>query len=118
FFEELAGVQTTYRRPLLNLRDEAHAGKTLARMHIIFFDNTLAPVASYLKAGTTQLVLALLEAGWVDPTLLLDDPLAAAWQVGRDLTLARPLRLAGRGRQATAIEVQRRLAELAGEFIA
>jgi proteasome accessory factor A len=118
FFEEFVGWQTTHRRPLLNLRDEAHAGKTLARMHIIFFDNTLAPVASYLKAGTTQLVLAMLEAGWFDPALLLDDPLAAAWEVSRDLTLSRPLRLAGRGRFASAVEVQRRLAELAGEFVA
>jgi proteasome accessory factor A len=118
FFEEFLGWQTTHRRPLLNMRDEAHAGKTLARMHIIFFDNTLAPTASYLKAGTTQLVLAMLEAGWIDPSLLLDDPLAASWEVSRDLTLAAKLRLVGRGRFASAVEVQRGLAELAGEFVA
>lgn len=118
FFEEFVGWQTTHRRPVLNLRDEAHAGKALGRMHIIFFDNTLAPVASYLKAGTTQLVLAMLEAGWVDPALMLDDPLAAAWEVSRDTTFRQELRLAGRGRKATAVEVQRRLAELAGEFVA
>jgi proteasome accessory factor A len=118
FFEEFAGVQTMYRRPILNLRDEAHAGKQLARMHVIYYDNTLAPVANYLKAGTTQLVLSMLEAGWVDPTLLLDDPLAAAFEVSRDVTLSRPLRLVGGGRRATAVEVQRRLAELAGEFVA
>src|SRR5262249_25331791 len=81
-------------------------------------DNALAPVANYLKAGTTQLVLALLEAGWGDPALLLDDPLAAAWEVSRDLTLAQPLPLAARGKRASAVEVQRRLADLAGEFIA
>jgi proteasome accessory factor A len=118
FFEEFAGWQTTHRRPLLNMRDEAHAGSGLARMHIIFFDNVLAPVANYLKAGTTQLVLALLEAGWADPTLLLDDPLAAAWEVSRDLTLRQELPLAVRGRKAPAVEVQQRLADLAGEFVA
>ncbi|HZY88830.1 MAG TPA: proteasome accessory factor PafA2 family protein [Gemmataceae bacterium] len=118
WFEEMVGHQTTYRRPLLNLRDEPHAGPGLARMHIIFFDNALCPVANYLKAGTTQLVLALAEAGWADPALALDDPLAAAWDVSRDLSLRRPLRLAGRGRTATAGEVQKRLAELAGEFVA
>jgi Pup amidohydrolase len=118
WFEEMVGLQTTYRRPLLNLRDEPHAGPGLARMHIIFFDNALCPVANYLKAGTTQLVLALAEAGWADPALVLDDPLAAAWDVSRDLSLRRPLRLAGRGRTATAVEVQKRLAELAGEFVA
>jgi proteasome accessory factor A len=74
-------------------------------------------VANFLKAGTTQLVLALAEAGWADPAVLLDDPLAAAWEVSRDLTLAHPLALAGRGRKAPAVEVQRRLADLAGEFV-
>jgi proteasome accessory factor A len=118
WFEEMVGHQTTYRRPLLNLRDEPHAGPGLARMHVIFFDNALCPVANYLKAGTTQLVLALAEAGWADPALVLDDPLAAAWDISRDLSLRRRLRLAGRGRSATAVEVQKRLAELAGEFVA
>jgi proteasome accessory factor A len=87
-------------------------------MHVIWFDNCLMPVANYLKAGTTQLVLAMLEAGWCDPALLLDDPLAAGWQVSRDLTLDRPLRLAARGRTATAVEVQARFAEMAGELVA
>jgi proteasome accessory factor A len=118
WFEELMGLQTTYRRPLLNTRDEPHAGGGLARMHIIFFDNVLCPVANYLKAGTTQLVLALMEAGWADPMLALDDPLDAGWTVSRDLSLRQPLTLVGRGRKATAVEVQQRLAELAGEFVA
>jgi hypothetical protein len=118
WFEEMVGVQTTHRRPILNLRDEAHAGKELARMHIIFFDNAMSPIANYLKAGTCQLVLAMCEAGWADPTLLLDDPLRATWQLTRDLTLKQNLRLAGRGRQASAVEVQQRLCDLAGEFVA
>ena len=118
FFEEFTGWQTTHRRPILNMRDESHAGKTLARMHIIFFDNTLAPLANYLKAGTTQLVLAMLEAGWVDPGLMLDDPLASAWEVSRDLTLSAPLRLVGRGRSASAVSVQKSLCEQAAEYVA
>jgi proteasome accessory factor A len=118
WFEELVGHQTTHDRPLLNLRDEAHAGRGLARMHVITFDNVLCPVANMLKAGTTQLVLAMAEAGWADPAMQLDDPLAAFTEVSRDLTLKKPLPLVGRGRHATAAEVQRRLADLAGEFVA
>ena len=117
WFEELMGIQTMHQRPLLNTRDEPHAGSEFARMHIIFFDNALCPIANYLKAGTTQLVLAMLEAGWADPMLALDDPLAACWEVSRDLTLRHPLTLVGRGRKASAVEVQQRLAELAGEFV-
>ena len=37
---------------------------------------------------------------------------------GRSLTLSRPLRLVGRGRRATAVEVQRRLADMAAAFVA
>jgi proteasome accessory factor A len=117
FFEEFVGWQTTHQRPILNMRDESHAGQNLARMHLIYFDNTLMPTACYLKAGTTQLVLALMEAGWADPTLLVDDPLAAAWEVSRDLTLSRPLDLAQRGRKAAAVEIQQRLADLAAEWV-
>ncbi|HEY7313009.1 MAG TPA: proteasome accessory factor PafA2 family protein [Gemmataceae bacterium] len=118
WFETLTGIQTTHHRPLLNTRDEPHAGSEFARMHIIFFDNVLCPIANYLKGGTTQLVLAMLEAGWIDPMLALDDPLAACWEVSRDWTLKQPLALVGRGRKASAVEVQQRLAELAGEFVA
>jgi proteasome accessory factor A len=87
-------------------------------MHVITFDNVLCPVANVLKAGTTQLVLALAEAGWADAAAQLDDPLGAFAEVSRDLTLKKPLPLVGRGRQGTAVEVQRRLADLASEFVA
>jgi Pup amidohydrolase len=49
--------------------------------------------------------------------LLLDDPLAACQEVSRDLTLKKPLPLARRGKNCTAIEVQKALADLAGEFV-
>src|SRR5262249_7399106 len=81
-------------------------------------DNVLCPIANTLKAGTTQLVLAMAEAGWADPAAQLDDPLAAFALVSRDLTLRQPLPLVGRGRHASAVEVQRRLADLAGQFVA
>jgi proteasome accessory factor A len=117
WFEEFVGMQTTHRRPILNMRDEPHAGENLARMHIIYFDNVLSPIANYLKAGTTQLVLAMAEVGWADPALLLDDPLAACEEVSRDLTLKKPLALARRGMNCSAVEVQKALADLAAEFV-
>jgi proteasome accessory factor A len=86
-------------------------------MHISYFDNVLCPVANYLKAGTTQLVLALAESGWADPGLLLDDPLGAAAEVSRDLSLKQPLAMAQRGHSWTAVDVQRGLLDLAGEFV-
>jgi proteasome accessory factor A len=118
YFETFVGEQTTHRRPILNARDEAHAGNEFARMHLIYFDRALCPTAVYLMAGTTQLVLAMAEAGWVEVDLLLDDPVSAAQEVSRDLTLRRPLKLARRGRTMSAVDLQRLLADLAGEFVA
>ena len=68
WFEELAGGQTMYSRPLVNCRDESHATADIARLHIIYFDNSLSPIARYLMAGTTQLVFAMGKAcGSIQP---------------------------------------------------
>jgi proteasome accessory factor A len=70
-FERLVGPETTCRRPICNARDEAHVGHAaaaadLGRLHVIFHDTTLTHSSNYLKAGVTQLVPAMLEAGWCD----------------------------------------------------
>jgi len=118
WFTQFAGPQTMSDRPLINLRDESHADDQLARLHIIYFDMVLSPVANVLKAGTTQLVLAMIEAGWTDPTLCLDDPVDAASEISRDLRLQQRLPTAVRGRCMTALEIQQAVADLAGEFVA
>jgi len=118
WFEQMFGQQTMFERPLINLRDESHADRELARLHIIYFDMTLAPVANILKVGTTQLVCAMIEAGWTDPALCLDDPVEAAAEISRDLQLKKRLRTTVRGRSMTAVELQTALAELAGAFVA
>lgn len=118
YFEMFVGEQTTFRRPILNTRDEPHAADDFARMHLIYFDRALSPTANFLMTGATQLVLAMAEAGWIEVELLLDDPVSSAQEVSRDLTLKKPLRMARRGLQMSAVEIQSRLAELAGEFVA
>ena len=113
-------MQTTYSRPLINLRAEHHADgrPDLARKHIIYLDNVLCPVANILKAGTCQLVLALCEAGWVDARWQLDDPVSAASEISRDLSLRTKFPTAVRGVSISALEIQQAFLELAGEFVA
>jgi len=124
FIETLIGVQTTFNRPLVNTRDEAHCGSSwisdgaasledrYARLHCIFFDHNLCQVASFLKVGTMQLLLSSLEAGLGDPKLMLEDPVAAthAWSHDPELTTRVPL---ANGRQVTAVELQRAFLESA-----
>jgi proteasome accessory factor A len=111
FFECMVGEQTTHRRPIANSRWEPHCGaptraNALARLHVIFHDTTQTHTSNYLKAGVTQLVLALLETGWCDRRVLLADPLEALTAWGHDPELRARARLDD-GRRITAIEHQR-----------
>lgn len=112
FFETVTGTQTTYRRPIVNSRDETLCGKSgdLARLHVIGFDNTLCHGANVLKVGTMQIVLAMLEAQDVDTRLAIDDLVAAAVDFSHDPSLQQSVRLV-EGGCATAIEIQQRILE-------
>ncbi len=117
FFETLTGLQTTYQRPLFNLRDESHADQhTFRRLHVILGDANLAEISTYLKVGTTQLVLLMLEDGFLKTDLTLTHPLDAFRQVSRDLTFRQPLRLED-GRQLTAVEIQECYLEWAEDYL-
>ena len=58
FFEVEVGLETTLKRPIINTRDEPHADpEKYRRLHVIIGDANLAEVSTYLKVGTTALVL-------------------------------------------------------------
>ncbi|MCU1431497.1 MAG: protein of unknown function domain protein [Actinotalea sp.] len=113
YIEAEVGLETTLRRPIVNTRDEPHADRTRwRRLHLIIGDATLLEVATYLRMGTTSLVLWLIEAAATRPGLLeeitalrLADPVGAVRDVSRDLTLTARLPLAD-GRHLTALQIQ------------
>jgi proteasome accessory factor A len=127
FIETLMGTQTTHCRPIVNSRDEALCGANshrvsgtsqglgLARLHCIFFDNTLCHVASLLKVGVTQIILAMIEADVTNLDLLLDDPVGAVvhWSHGADLQTHSRLTS---GEEVTAVELQLRFLAEAKKF--
>lgn len=116
FFETLVGVQTTHHRPLFNTRDEAHAELTkYRRLHVIIGDANLSEFSTFLKVGTAQLLLRMLEDSFLTADLSLADPLAAMRAVSRDLTFSLPLKLANGG-QMTALEIQRVFLESARRY--
>jgi hypothetical protein len=128
FFETLMGPQTTYHRPLVNSRDEPLCGRnsifgsdedpaeTMARLHVIFFDNTLCHVSSLLKVGVMQIVLAMIDAGQVNLELVLEDPVEAAIIWSHDPQLEERAALTS-GREVTAVELQLMFLAEAREFI-
>lgn len=118
FFECLVDLNTMVRRPIVNSRDEPHAdyGK-YRRLHVIVGDANMAEVSTYLKVGTLNIVLELVEAGADLPQFDLDDPVLVIKQVSRDLTMTDTLKLTG-GRPTTAIAIQRAYLKAAMNFYA
>jgi len=111
FIDRICGLETVASKSLINFRDEALADPgRYARFHIAAaFDFNCSEFSSWLKFGTCQLLLALIESGAKLPNLELDDPLGAVATVSRDLTLSTSLKLDKR-RRMTALEIQHELA--------
>ncbi len=108
--QDVVSNQTTRARPLINTRDEPHADPARwRRLHVISGDTNPGQFSTWLKLATTLLVLRLAESGAEAPVRLLD-PMAALPAWGREP--GRPM-ACERG-EATAWDVQRRWAELAG----
>ena len=116
FFEEEIGLETTLKRPIVNTRDEPHAdAQKYRRLHVIVGDANLAEVATFLKVGTTQIVLSMIEDGALGDDWLLGNPVSAIRQVSHDPTLTATVLLAD-GRRATALEIQFGLLEAAVKY--
>src|SRR3954465_11664329 len=65
FFEVEVGLETTLKRPIINTRDEPHADpERYRRLHVIIGDANLSEISSYLKVGTTSLILSMIEERW------------------------------------------------------
>ncbi len=105
FFEAEVGLETTLKRPIVNTRDEPHADpEKYRRLHVIVGDANMCEVATFLKVGSTALVLKMIEDEYL-PDLTLATPVASLHEVSRDLTCAQHVRLAD-GRRMTAVQIQ------------
>jgi proteasome accessory factor A len=117
FFEVEVGLETTLKRPIINTRDEPHADPDrYRRLHVIIGDANLSEISTYLKVGTTSLVLAMIEAGFITRELSVDQPVRSLRAVSHDPTLKHLLRLAD-GRTLTAVQLQMEYLELARKFV-
>ena len=116
YIEVEVGLETTLKRGIINTRDEPHADPDrYRRLHVIIGDANLAETATYLKVGTTSLVLDLIEAGVDLSDLELARPVTAVHRISHDPTLTGTVALAD-GREVTALSVQRIYHERCAEF--
>jgi proteasome accessory factor A len=117
FFEVEVGLETTLKRPIVNTRDEPHAdADRYRRLHVIVGDANLAEISTYLKLGTTSLVLAMIEANFLADDLAVAQPVRELHEVSHDSSLQHPIRLAD-GRTITALDLQGEYLDRARKFV-
>mgnify|MGYP003584349923 CR=1 FL=1 len=117
FFEVEVGLETTLKRPIINTRDEPHADPEFhRRLHVIIGDANLSEIATYLKLGTTSLVIAMIEAGWLADDLMPVNPVSALHRISHDPSLRATVELRD-GRALTGVQLQREYADQAVKFI-
>jgi Pup amidohydrolase len=117
YFEVEVGLETTLKRPIINTRDEPHAdAEKYRRLHVIIGDANLAEVATYLKVGTTSIVLAMIEDRFLAGDLALAEPVADLRAVSHDPSLKQLIRLRD-GRRMTALQLQSEYCERARKYV-
>jgi proteasome accessory factor PafA2 len=116
FFETEVGLETTLKRPIINTRDEPHADpEKYRRLHVIIGDANMCEVSTFLKVGTTALVLKMIEDEFL-PDLSLQNPVASLHEISRDITCTRQLRLRD-DRRLSAIQIQWEYLEHAKKYV-
>jgi proteasome accessory factor A len=77
---------------------------------VIVGDSNMSEIATYLKVGTTAIVLDMIEDGYFDRDFSLQSPVQAIRDISHDPTLRETVKLKD-GRSMTALEIQREYLE-------
>jgi proteasome accessory factor A len=111
-------IATTTARGIINTRDEPHADREkYRRLHVIVGDSNMSSFVTYLKFGTTALVLQMIEENALDKRLELRESVRAIMQISDDLSCKREIELQS-GKRMTAAAIQREYWNLAEQYFA
>jgi proteasome accessory factor A len=117
FFEVEVGLETTLKRPIINTRDEPHAdADKYRRLHVIIGDANLSEISTYLKIGTTSLVLAMIESAFLPDELGVAAPVRELHEVSHDPSLQHLIKLRD-GRTITAVQLQAEYLDRGRKFV-
>jgi proteasome accessory factor A len=113
--QKISGT-TTNERSIINTRDEPHAIKEkYRRLHIIVGDSNMSEFSTYLKVGTTALILQMIEDDFLPTTFSLRNPVRAIKDISRDLTCREAVPL-NSGKKYSALELQKEYLDLAQRY--
>src|SRR5450432_2345575 len=116
FFEVEVGLETTLKRPIINTRDEPHSDpEKYRRLHVIIGDANMSEISTYLKMGSTALVLAMIEDGFLSVDLAVEQPVLSLRAVSHDPSCRHLVTLRD-GRKMTAVQLQMEYLELARKY--
>ena len=116
FFEVEVGLETTFKRPIINTRDEPHADpEKYRRLHVIVGDANMSETSTYLKVGTTALLLKMIEDDFIADDLSLSEPVRSMRTISHDPTCRATVELT-EGRSVTAVELQWEYLRLARKY--
>jgi proteasome accessory factor A len=117
FFEVEVGLETTLKRPIINTRDEPHAdAEKYRRLHVIIGDANLAEISTYLKLGSTALVLSMIEDRFLSADSSVASPVSTLHQISHDPSLRHLVTLQS-GRKLTAVQLQMEYCEQARKYV-
>lgn len=118
FIEAVTSQDTRQNRSIIHFgrEDEPLAEGNHRRLHLILGDSNLSGWATWLKLGTTAIVLRMIEDLFLQDIPLLLDPVGALHAVADDLTcnMLLPLR---DGRRSSARNIQQWYCELANLYL-
>ncbi len=109
--------ETTWNRALINTKFEDLSENRYQRLHLILGDSLMSQLGTFLKVGTTAVLLKLLERGEpIGDGLKLANPLRALRKISQDPACRDSVELAD-GRAMTAIEIQRSYLKNAQKYV-
>lgn len=102
-----------FNRALINPKWETmYSQNGMTRLHLLFGEANQNEYAYALKVGTTMLAIRVCEAGLIDSSFMLANPLSAIREISRDETYRWKIEMVD-GTWSNAIELQRRYLEVA-----
>src|SRR5919201_1175350 len=116
FFEAEVGLETTLKRPIINTRDEPHADpEKYRRLHCNVGGANMSEGATFLKVGSTAIVLKMIEDEFL-PDLSLESPVEALHDVSWDIRCRAQVRMRD-GRRLGPVELQWEYLDHANKYV-
>ena len=117
YIREEVSIATTTARGIINTRDEPHADREkYRRLHVIVGDSNMSEFSTFLKIGTTGIVLRMIEDHFIQKRFALRNSVQAIKEISEDTTCKRLIELEN-GKRLSAVELQWEYFECAKRYL-